>query len=442
MALVLDAGALIAVDERDRTVGTARMTGLLLAAFALLATPAASQMQTPPTSHPLMRAALDSIQAWQAWTLEQQIELTEIEAPPFVEERRGEEFARRLRALGYENVRVDAEGNVIAERPGSAGGPVVIISGHLDTVFPSGTDVRVRREGDRLLAPGIADDGRGLAVVLTVARAFQAVRLTTAATVLFIGTVGEEGEGNLRGVRHLFERELAGGEIGWFISVDGTGYDVVNAAVGSNRYTVSFEGPGGHSFGAFGIPNPAHALGRAVAAIADLQVPAQPKTTFSVSVLSGGTSVNAIPSEVAFDIDMRSEDPAELADLDARVRAAIEAAVAAEKARWPASDAPLVARIDTIGIRPAGAQPETAPIVLAALAAARALGLESETSASSTDANIPMSLGIPSITIDGGGRGGDSHAPGEWYEETADSYKGPQWAALIVAILAGIPPIP
>jgi acetylornithine deacetylase/succinyl-diaminopimelate desuccinylase-like protein len=161
-----------------------------------------------------------------------------------------------------------------------------------------------------------------------------------------------------------------------------------------------------------------------------------------VCVLSGGTSVTAIPSAVAFEIDMRSEDPAELADLDARVRAAIEDAVAFEKARWPASTAALVARIDTIGIRPAAAQPETAPIVVAALAAARALGLESETGASSTDANTPMSLGIPSITIDGGGRSGASHAPGEWYEETADSYKGPQWAALIVAMLAGIAPIP
>jgi acetylornithine deacetylase/succinyl-diaminopimelate desuccinylase-like protein len=413
---------------------------MLLVAFALIAAPAAAQMQTPPTGHPLVRAALDSIQAWQAWTLEQQIELTEIEAPPFMEERRGQEFARRLSALGYQNVRVDAEGNVIAERPGRSAGPVVILSGHLDTVFPSGTDVRVRREGDRLLAPGIADDGRGLAVVLTVARAFEAVGLTTDATILFIGTVGEEGEGNLRGVRHLFDRDLAEvGEVGYFISVDGTGYDVVRAAVGSNRYTVSFEGPGGHSYGAFGMPNPAHALGRAVSAIADLQVPAEPKSTFSVSVLSGGTSVNAIPSEVAFEIDMRSEDPAELADLDARVRAAIEAAVTSEKARWPSSDAELVARIDTIGIRPAAAQPETAPIVVTALAAAGALGLESETSASSTDANLPMSMGIPSITIDGGGRGGDSHAPGEWYEETVDSYRGPQWAALIVAMLAGIP---
>jgi acetylornithine deacetylase/succinyl-diaminopimelate desuccinylase-like protein len=416
-------------------------TGLAWLATASLAVPATAQMQTPPTNHPLVRAALDSIQAWQAWTLQQQVELTEIEAPPFMEQRRAEEFVRRLRALGYQNVRIDAEGNVIAERPGSAAGPVVVISGHLDTVFPSGTDVRVRREGNRLTAPGIGDDGRGLAVVLTVARAFQTLRIPTTATVLFIGTVGEEGQGNLRGVRHLFERELRG-RVGYFISVDGTGFDVVNAAVGSNRYKVLFKGPGGHSYGAFGMPNPAHALGRAVAAIADLEVPTQPKTTYSVSVLSGGTSVNSIPFEVAMEIDMRSEEPSALADLDRRFRAAVDQAVAAEKARWPRSRAELAAQIDTIGIRPAGEQPVTAPIVVAALSAARALGLESGTSASSTDANIPMSMGIPSITIDGGGRGGASHAPEEWYEETPDSYKGPQWAALIVAMLAGIPLTP
>jgi acetylornithine deacetylase/succinyl-diaminopimelate desuccinylase-like protein len=413
-------------------------SGLLAAVLFLVAAPASSQMQTPPTSHPLMRAALDSIQVWQGWTLQQQIELTQIEAPPFMEETRAQEFRRRLMALGYQNVRIDAEGNVIAERPGTAGGPVVVVSGHLDTVFPQGTDVRVRREGNRLTAPGIGDDGRGLAVVLTVARAFQTLRIATNATVLFIGTVGEEGQGNLRGVRHLFEQELAG-RVGYFISVDGTGDDIVNAAVGSNRYKVVFKGPGGHSYGAFGMPNPAHALGRAVAAIADLQVPAQPKTTFSVSVLSGGTSVNSIPFEVAMEIDMRSEEPAALADLDGRFRAAVAKAVADEKARWPRSNAELVAQIDTIGIRPAGAQPVTAPIVVAALAASRALGLESTTEASSTDSNIPMSMGIPSITIDGGGRGGASHAPEEWYEETPDSYKGPQWAALIVAMLAGLP---
>jgi acetylornithine deacetylase/succinyl-diaminopimelate desuccinylase-like protein len=334
-------------------------------------------------------------------------------------------------------VRIDSEGNVIAERPGTGGGPVIVISAHLDTVFPQGTDVRVRREGSRLLAPGIGDDGRGLGVLLTVARAFQQLQIPTAGTVYFVGTVGEEGQGDLRGVRHLFTHELAG-RVNYFVSVDGSGSNVTSAAVGSNRYKVTFKGPGGHSYGAFGMPNPAHALGRAVAAIADIQVPTQPKTTYSVSVLSGGTSVNSIPFDVAFEIDMRSEQPAELAKLDAQVMRAIHAAVAAEKARWPRSNQALDVQIDTIGIRPAGAQPESAPIVQVALAASRALGLTSTTGASSTDANIPMSLGIPAIEMDGGGRGGASHAPEEWYEDTPDSYKGPQWAALIVAALAGV----
>jgi tripeptide aminopeptidase len=410
---------------------------VLLGALAWGASPASAQLGDPPMSHPRVRAALDSIQAWQGWTLQQQIELTEIEAPPFLEQTRAEEYVRRLTALGYQDVRIDAEGNVIAERRGTGDGPLVVISGHLDTVFPEGTDVRVRREGARLLAPGIGDDGRGLAVVLTVARAFQQLDIQTEGTILFIGTVGEEGQGNLRGVRHLFGEELAG-QVDYFISVDGTGFGTTSAAVGSNRYRVAFKGPGGHSYGAFGMPNPAHALGRAVAAIADLEVPQQPRTTFSVSVLSGGTSVNSIPFEVAMEIDMRSVEPASLAALDARVRAAIDAAVLAEKARWPRSNAELYAQIDTIGIRPAGAQPDSAPIVQAALAAARALGLNSSTGASSTDSNIPMSLGIPAITIDGGGRGGASHSLEEWYEETPDSYRGPQWAALIVAMLAGV----
>jgi acetylornithine deacetylase/succinyl-diaminopimelate desuccinylase-like protein len=420
------------LDSRRARPGT-----LLMALTFGLPAAAPAQVPTVPVESPHVRAALDSIQRWQGWTLAQQVQLTEIEAPPFAEEQRAQEFRRRLVALGFENVRIDTEGNVIAERPGSAAGPVVVISGHLDTVFPAGTDVRVRREGNRLEAPGIGDDGRGLAVVLTVARAFQQLRIPTTGTVLFVGTVGEEGQGDLRGMRHLFGRELAG-RVDYFISVDGTGADVVTAAVGSNRYKMTFVGPGGHSYGAFGMPNPAHALGRAVSAIADLQVPTDPKTTFSVSVLSGGTSVNSIPAEVAFEIDMRSEQPAALAELDARVMRAIHAAVDAEKARWPRSRVDLSVRIDTIGIRPAGSQALTSPIVQVALAAGRALGLDPETNASSTDANLPMSLGIPAITIDGGGRGGASHAPEEWYEETPDAYKGPQWAALIVAALVGV----
>ena len=409
----------------------------VLGALALLAAPLAAQVPTVPTEHARVRAALDSIQAWKQWTLDQQVQLTEIPAPPFMEQTRAEEFQRRLQALGFSNVRIDAEGNVIAERPGTGNGPLVVLSGHLDTVFPEGTDVRVRREGERLFAPGISDDGRGLAVVLAVARAFQAAQIQTEGTILFIGTVGEEGQGNLRGVRHLFEEELAG-EVDYFISVDGTGFGTTSAAVGSNRYRISYNGPGGHSYGAFGMPNPIHAMGRAIALIGELQVPTDPKTTFSVSVVSGGTSVNSIPFEGVMEMDMRSEQPAALADLDARVRRALQAALDAEHARWPASSVRLTLKIDTIGIRPAGAQPVSAPIVQTAIRAAAALGIETDTGASSTDSNIPMSLGIPSITIDGGGRGGASHAPEEWYEDLPDSYKGPQWAALIVAALAGV----
>lgn len=420
----------------------ARPVVLLLAGALSAAAPVSAQtrpLQDPAAvlAKPRMKAALDSIQRWQAWTLEQQIQLTEIEAPPFKEQKRAEEYVRRLRALGYQNVRIDAEGNVIAERPGTVGGPVVVLSGHLDTVFPEGTDVTVKREGARLKAPGIADDGRGLAVVLAVARAFQTLQLQHDATIYFVGTVGEEGQGDLRGVRHLFGKEMAG-KIDYFISVDGTGFGITHAAVGSNRYRVSYKGPGGHSFGAFGMPNPIHAMGRAIAAISEIRTPADPKTTFSVSVVSGGTSVNSIPMEGVLEIDMRSEEPAALAELDAKARAAFDAALGAEKARWPSSDVPLTLELDTIGIRPAGKQPESAPIVQAAVAASKALGLDSELGASSTDSNIPMSLGIPSLTLDGGGRGGSTHALEEWYEETPDSYKGPQWVALVVATLAGV----
>ncbi len=410
---------------------------LAVAATALLAAPLSAQAPAPPVDHPGVQAALTAIESWNDWTLEQQIELTEIEAPPFMEQTRAEDFARRLRDLGFERVRIDAEGNVIAERPGSGDGPVIVLSGHLDTVFPAGTDVRVRRDGNRLTAPGISDDGRGLAVVLAVARAFQEAELETEGTILFVGTVGEEGQGNLSGVRHLFGEELAG-EVDYFISVDGSGFGTTIAAVGSNRYRVFFKGPGGHSYGAFGSPNPAHAMGRAIAAISDVQVPTSPKTTFNVGIVSGGTSVNSIPFEVSMDLDMRSEEPGPLAELDAEVRALIEAALDAEHARWPLSDVRLTVEYDTIGIRPAGSQPEDAPIVLAAVASAEALGLQTPMNASSTDSNIPISLGIPSITIDGGGRSGSSHAPEEWYEEMPDAYKGPQWAALITATLAGV----
>ena len=391
---------------------------------------------------PEVRALLDSIKTNNAWTLQQQVSLCEIPAPPFKEQARGLAYKAAFEKLGLANVRIDSVGNVIGERRGSAGGPVVVIAGHLDTVFPEGTDVTVKREGDRYIGRGIGDDCRGLTVVLSVARALQASPITTKGTIVFVGNVGEEGPGNLRGTRHLFATgptSARGGlpKIDYFISVDGTGYGITSRAVGSHRYKVRYKGPGGHSYGAFGNPNPAHALGRAMAAIADFQVPTSPKTTFNVGVIEGGTSVNSIPFEAAMEFDMRSESAQALDELDAKAQQAFRAALDAENARWPSSRYKLTLVVDTIGIRPTGAQPDSAYIVRVAEEAGKALGISPRLGASSTDANIPISLGVPGITIDGGGRGGGSHGLDEWYEDGPEGWKGVQWAALLVLGLAG-----
>jgi len=416
----------------------------LLAAAPLGAQrPATTRVPAVPAEHPRVRQALAALQATNEWTLEQQASICEIPAPPFKEAARGAEYKRRLEALGLVNVRVDSVGNVIGERPGTGQGPVVLISAHLDTVFPEGTDVTVKREGTVLTAPGIGDDCRGLAVLLAVARAMRDAQVATTGTVLFVGTVGEEGPGNLRGVRHLFERELKD-SIDYFISVDGTGLGVTSGAVGSHRYKVTYKGPGGHSYGAFGMPNPIHALGRAMAKVADLQVPRQPRTTFSVGVIAGGTSVNSIAYEASMEVDMRSESEASLGELDAKFQAAIREALTEERARWPNSRAALDLVVDTIGLRPAGTQPDSAPIVQVALrardlvTAGKQMVLPSGTNASSTDSNIPIALGIPAVTIDGGGQGRGGHSLNEAYNDGAMGWLGPQFALLVVSALAGV----
>lgn len=417
------------------------MRARLVVAF-LAAAPLGAQMPIP-SAEARVKAAVDGLKRDNAWTINNQISICEIPAPPFKEKKRGLEFKRRLEAIGLRNVRIDTAGNVIAERKGTGNGPTVAIAGHLDTVFPEGTDVKVKRDGTRLTAPGIGDDCRGLAVVLAAARAFEKAGIQTLGTVYFIGNVGEEGPGNLRGVRNLFTNSLKG-KIDYFISVDGTDLDVTSRAVGSNRYKVTYKGPGGHSYGAFGRVNPIHALGRAMAQIADVQVPSSPKTTFNVGVIGGGTSVNSIPFSATAEIDMRSESAESLATLDATVRGILTSALDAENARWGAGSngkAMLTLVIDTIGLRPAnGTQTEATPIVATAIAAGKALGFTPATQASSTDANLPMSLGIPAITIDGGGKGGDAHALTEWYDDTTTGWRGPQWAVLLVAALAKVAP--
>ncbi len=404
---------------------------------ALLATPLALAAQQPPADPPALARALALLKADNAWTLQKQVAICEIPAPPFKEKDRGIAYRAELAAIGYPDARIDEVGNVVAELHGTAKGPTVLIAGHLDTVFPEGTDVKVRQDGTRLRGAGIGDDCRGLAVVLATARAVKQSGLRFAGRVIFVANVGEEGAGNLRGTRHLLDTSFKG-QVDFFISVDGTGADIVSSAVGSNRYAVHFQSPGGHSYGAFGMPNPIHAMGRAIAAIGDIKVPVSPRTTFNVGIVSGGTSVNSIAMEAVMDVDMRSESAEELAKVDVQVRKAVSDAVAIELARWPGSNKGLSVRMDTIGIRPTGSQSDSAPIVRAALATARQLGLAPSIGASSTDANYPISLGIPAITIDGGGNGGGSHSVSEWYDDGPAGYLGPQWALRLIATLAGV----
>ena len=381
---------------------------------------------------PGVRAAVDAAIELEAAVVADQIALCEIPAPPFQEQTRAEAFRARLTALGLERVRIDAVGNVLGERPGRRARPHLVFSAHLDTVFPEGTDVSVTRDGDVLHGPGIGDDCRGLAVVLGVARTLDSGDVETAGPITFVGTVGEEGLGDLRGVTHLFGTELAG-EVDRFVSVDGAGLGITNVAVGSTRYRTTFRGEGGHSYGAFGLASPVHALGRLIGAIADFDVPSDPKTTFTVGRVGGGTSINAIAAEAWLEVDLRSEDPATLAALDSRFRRAVETALAEENARW-GSGGRLRVETEVVGQRPAGRTPVDAPLVRATLAVSAALNLPLRLSAGSTDANLPMSLGIPAITIDGGGRGSGAHALHETFD-LRDSALGSQRAILLAVAL-------
>jgi tripeptide aminopeptidase len=382
---------------------------------------------------PAVKAAIDGVKATEAQTIEDQIRFCEIPAPEFKEEVRGLELKRVFQQLGLQNVRVDKVGNVLGEYPGAAAHPHLVMAAHLDTVFPEGTNVKVKREGAVLRAPGIGDDCRGLAVIVAIVREMKKAHVQTPGTVTFVANVGEEGLGDLRGVKELFNVTLKG-QIDRFVSIDGTGVHVTNVAVGSHRYRVTFKGPGGHSFGAFGMANPMGAMGRAIAKIQELQVPKQPKTTFNVGRVGGGTSVNSIPFEAWMELDMRSSDPASLASVDASIMKSIDAAVAEENQRWGGAKTITVVK-ELVGDRPAGSTPENAPIVRAGLAAATVLGFTSNLGEGSTDSNTPMSMSIPAITIGGGGRGRDAHALTESFD-TTDAWQGAQHALLLTVALA------
>jgi len=370
------------------------------------------------------------------------VTLTEIPAPPFKEAAKGKAYMAMLKAAGLNDVEMDPEGNVMGLRRGTgpAGAPLVVLAAHQDTVFPEGTAVKVRREGAKLMAPGVGDDTRSLAVLLAYIRALDAAKIKTKSDILFVGNVGEEGPGDLRGMRYLFGKGKYKDRIKAFFSMDGTdAARVTFGAVGSRRYRVAFHGPGGHSYGAFGIVNPMAAMGRAIDQLYLTKVPAQPRTTYAASVVGGGVSVNSIPADVWLEVDMRSESKDELAKLDAHFMAILKEAAEHENASRDTRFGKVTVTPKLIGERPTGATSEDAVIVRTTAAAVRAAGMTPSLGASSTDSNIPISLGIPAVTIGSGGAGGRAHSLDEWIDVSKpESVRGMTVGLAAVLAMAGV----
>ena len=405
----------------------------MLSTLLFGATFLAAQDASKLAEDPAVKAALDAVKRNEPHFIDEQARFCEIPAPPFKEEVRGKEFERLFKALGLENVRIDKAGNVIGVRPGGSAHPNLVFAAHLDTVFPPETNVKVTREGTVLKGPGIGDDCRGLGVMLGVIQALKDGNVKTTGTITFVADTGEEGLGDLRGTKNLFADSLKG-QIDKFISVDGTGLSITNIGVGSYRYRVTFKGPGGHSFGAFGMANPIQAMGRAIAKIDAFEVPANPKTTFNVGRVGGGTSVNAIPFEAWMEVDMRSSDKTSLEAVHSKFKNAVQEAVDEENKRWNGRG-PVSATPELVGYRPAGSTSADSAIVITALAVSKIFGHSGRLGEGSTDSNVPMNVGIPAITIGAGGMGTGAHALNEAFD-TKDSWLGTQRALLLAVALA------
>ncbi len=386
-------------------------------------------------SEPLYRARRELADRDDA-IVRSQIAVSEIAAPTGEERERGAWMSDRFRALGLREVRCDAAGNVFGRRAGAEDEPPVVICAHLDTVFPRGVTVRVQRDGPRLLGPGIGDNGRGLAAMLALAETIDGRRLRTRAPVDFVATTGEEGAGDLRGAKMLFAALADGAQAA--IALDGAGDErIVHRALGSRRYRVEFNGAGGHSWTAYGVPNAVHAAAITAAKLARLPRPSEPRTTRSVGRIGGGISVNAIPDQGWLEIDLRSTSSALLDRYDREIRAAARAAAQEENDRRARGAPPLLTRIELIGDRPSGETPAEHPLVVLAMEATRLIGREPELATASTDSNVPISRGIPAIAIGAGGRGGDAHTPTEWFDNT-DGRLGLARALGVVVGAAGL----
>jgi len=393
-------------------------------------------------AHERVRAARHHIERSDEVTLARQAMLSAIPAPTGAEGARGARLAELFRDAGLADVAADEVGNVTGWL-GTRRDEAVVLSAHLDTVFGPELDVSVERPptppGERgvgrLEGPGISDNARGLAALVAVAEALVRARVGTARPVLFAATVGEEGSGDLRGVKHLFRN---GTRPHAFIALDGAGLErIVHRALGSRRYRVTYRGPGGHSWAAFGVANPANAVGRAIAIVTDVPTPHTPRTTCAVVRIGGGTALNSIPQEAWLDLDLRSEDPRALSQLDEAVQAALAQALAEENRRRAPATPPLQLDLRRVGDRPSGLTPRAHPLVQAAIAATRVLGRPHELACASTDANVPIALGVPAIALGAGGRAGDAHLPTEWYENS-DGALGVVRAMLVTAAMAEV----
>lgn len=387
---------------------------------------------------PGVKDAFRIIMEMEPQTQKDLITITEIPAPPYKEQVRAAKYVQMLKEAGIDSVWIDEVGNVIARRKGRSGKKTIVLEGHLDTVFPEGTDVTVKYKGDTLKAPGIGDDSRGLAMVLAVAKAMVKAKIQTESDVLFIGTVGEEGLGDLRGVKHLFSSK--GPKIDSYIAVDGGAIGgITHRGLGSHRYRITYKGPGGHSSGAFGLGNPHNALGRAIAYFAteaNVFTKQGIRTTYNVGVIGGGTSVNSIPFESWMEVDMRSESPEQLNGVDKILQAAVQRALKEEN-QMKTSGADLTVDVKLVGDRPSGGNNPATALIQRTIAVVKHLNAEPRLGVGSTNSNIPFSKNIPAVTIGRGGVGGGAHALDEWWVNDK-GHLAIQGALLLVLAEAGM----
>ena len=395
-------------------------------------------------NHITALAARPEIQAARAWlerfdadTLAWQRALAAVPAPTGSERRRGDVFAGKLAEVGIAGARRDAAGNLIG-RWGEGEGAGVVVAAHLDTVFPEETDLTVRQQGARLLAPGISDNARGLAGLLALAGAMRQAGIRPPLPVTLVATTGEEGAGDLAGAKHLFSDDAF--RPAAFLALDGAGIErVVHRALGSRRLRAVFRGPGGHSWAAFGVANPTHAVGAAAAAVAELPLPASPRTTASVVRIGGGSGLNTIPQEAWLELDLRSESETALDALYGAATETLARALDTANRRRSAGTAPLTLQIVPLGYRPSGLTDPAHPLVRHAVEATQSVGRTADLAAASTDANIAISRGVPGIALGAGGRGGNTHLVSEWYENV-DGPAGLFRALLVIVAAAGLAP--